>query len=126
MIRRVFGRLWSLARLFPTAAPGIRFGSGASVLLTFLFGLSFVIGLGLMGLGVDLNAVELWLERQSGWLDIVGTIAFKGVLLLALAASAAVVTFAVVGRSPEDRPGVVAALIALAIGYLSFVGVFLV
>jgi hypothetical protein len=124
MIGRFFAWLWTLARFFPTVAPGIRFGSGASVLLTFLFLVFFLIGLGLVGLGFDLNDVDAWLARQGSTFDLIGTILFKIILLAVLSVCLLVATSPITDRSNKDRPGGCMILVAIAISYLCVVGIF--
>ena len=124
MIGRFFAWLWDLARFFPTVAPGIRFGSASSVLLTFLFFIFFLIGLVLVLLGFDLGEVDAWLDRQSDWLEFVGTLIFKGFLLVVLAICVLIATSPITDRSNKDRPGGCMILIAIAIGYVCVVGVF--
>lgn len=121
---RFFAWLWDLARFFPTVAPGIRFGSASSVLLTFLFFVFFLVGLGLVLLGFDLDAVDAWLDRQGGWLALVGTLIFKAILLLVLLVCVVIATSPITDRSNKDRPGGCMILIAIAIGYFCVVGVF--
>ena len=124
MIGRFFSWLWSLARLFPTAIPGVRFGGGASVLLTFLFLVFFIAGLMLVGFGFDLDEVDVWLDRHADLFGLIGTILFKGLLLGVLAICLLVVSSPVIDRSNKDRPGGCMILIAIAIGYLCIVGIF--
>ena len=121
---RFLAWLWDLARFFPTVAPGIRFGSGSSVLLTFLFFVFFLIGLVLVLLGFDLSEVEAWLDRHADLFDLIGTILFKGLLLGILAICLLVVASPITDRSNKDRPGGCMILIATAIGYVCVVGVF--
>ena len=110
--------------MFPTVAPGIRFGSASSVLLTFLFLVFFLVGLGLVLLGFDLDDVDAWLDRQGGWLALIGTLIFKGVLLLVLLVCVVIATSPITDRANKDRPGGCMILVALAIGYFCVVGVF--
>ncbi len=121
---RFLAWLWDLARFFPTVAPGIRFGSGSSVLLTFLFFVFFLIGLVLVLLGFDLSEVEAWLDRHADLFDLIGTILFKGLLLGILAICLLIATSPITDRSNKDRPGGCMILIAIAIGYVCVVGVF--
>ena len=121
---RFFAWLWDVARFFPTVAPGIRFGSGASVLLTFLFFVFFLVGLALVLLGFDLDAVDAWLDRQGGWLALIGTLIFKAILLLVLLVCVVIATSPITDRANKDRPGIFMILTAIAIGYFCVVGVF--
>jgi len=137
MIGRFFGFLWTIARFFPTQAPGIRFGSALSVLLTFLVLVFFLIGLGLVLLGFDLEKVDVWLDRHNDWFELLGTILLKGFLVFVLAICTVIVVGSIIDRiyvpvtikkngrpSSEDRPGGCFLLIAIAIGYFCVVGVF--
>ena len=121
---RFLAWLWDVARFFPTVAPGIRFGSATSVLLTFLFYVFFLIGLALVLLGFDLDAVDAWLDRQGGWLALIGTLIFKAILLIVLLVCVVIATSPITDRSNKDRPGGCMILIAIAIGYFCVVGVF--
>lgn len=132
MIGRFFGWLWSVARYFPTQAPGIRFGSASSALLTFLFFVFFIAGLILVLLGFDIGEVEDWLDRHADLFDLIGTILFKGLLVFVLAICGLVVGATVYGwfakRTPgqpkEAGPGGCLTLAAIAIGYACVVGIF--
>ena len=121
---RFLAWLWDVARFFPTVAPGIRFGSATSVLLTFLFFVFFLIGLALVLLGFDLDAVDAWLDRQGGWLALIGTLIFKAILLIVLLVCVVIATSPITDRSNKDWPGGCMILIAIAIGYFCVVGVF--
>jgi len=66
--------LWRWGRF--VSAPGLRFGSGAAQLYGFLYLLFFCVAIVLVLLGLDLEKVDLWLDRQGGWLDAVGTVLF--------------------------------------------------
>ena len=121
---RFLAWLWDLARFFPSGGRGIRFGSGSSVLLTFLFFVFFLIGLVLVLLGFDLSEVEAWLDRHADLFDLIGTILFKGLLLGILAICLLIATSPITDRSNKDRPGGCMILIAIAIGYVCVVGVF--
>lgn len=146
MIRQFLDFLWRLVRLFPAAGvQGIRYVSGASILLSFLFFLFFAIGLVLVLFGFDLAKVDLWLDRNGGVLDLIGTILFKVVLAGILLICALVVLSPLLDlfdrgdtASTDNTRGArtrqaassplgtgCAVLIALAIGYFCFVGLFL-
>lgn len=116
--------LWSIARVFPTVGPGIRFGSGASVLLTFLFLVFFIIGLALMGLGFDLDDVDAWLDSHDSWIALLGDIILKGVGLLALVVCAMLVIAPVFDAKSRNGQGGCLALVALVVGYFCFILVF--
>lgn len=129
---RFFRWLWSLARLFPSVAPGIRFGGGASVLLSFLFFVFVVVAVVLVALGFDLGQVDDWLDRNAGIFDKIGTILFKGLLVFILAICALVVGAVIhgwfakkkPGQSDKDQPGGCMFIAAIVIGYVCVVGIF--
>ncbi len=140
MIGRFFRFLWALARFFPAlGVEGIRIGSFNAIFLSFLFFLFFAIGLVLVLLGIDLGAVDGWLDRQAWWIESAGTVLFKLILAGILLVCALVVVWPVLALF--DKPGAAqtgkndkkigpagmgcAALCALAIGYFCFVGIFL-
>ena len=147
MIGRFFGFLWGLARLFPAAGlEGIRYGSTASVFFSFLVFLFFTIGLVLVLLGFDLDEVDLWLDRNAGTFDLIGTIIWKIMLagILAICVLVVVAPFLGGGSEEDGRRTLSAAqrregeqpkesmlrmgcttLFALAIGYFCYVGIFL-
>jgi hypothetical protein len=146
MIGRFFAFLWSLARLFPAAGvQGVRYASGASILLSFLFFVFFAIGLVLVLFGFDLAKVDLWLDRNGGVLNLIGTILFKIVLAGILLICALVVLSPLLalfdrsdtastdktrGARGNERTSSYlgmgcAVLAALAIGYFCFVGLIL-
>ncbi len=124
MIRVFFSWLWSLARHFPTVGPGIRFGSGASVLLTFLFLVFFIIGLALMGLGFDLDDVDAWLHSHDSWIALFGDIILKGLGLLALVVCAMLVAAPIFDARSRNGQGGCLALVALVVGYFCVIMVF--
>lgn len=81
--------LWRISRSsWVEMDPSLRPGSRASALMLFFFLIFLPIGLVLVLLGFDLGDVDSWIDRQAGWLDLVGTLAFKGlgalILLLCL------------------------------------------
>ena len=148
MIGRFFGFLWTLARMFPAAGlPGIRFGSGGSVFYSFLVFFFIVVAVVLVLLGFDLEQVDAWLDRNADTFDLIGTIIWKIMLagIMALCALVVVAPF-IDGKSKDDdvpqhstanrrREGEAqtqswfsigcATLVALAIGYVCYVGIFL-
>ena len=127
--------LWRIARASRVdVGEGLRPGSGASALYLFLFLVFALAALVLLALGFDLDAVDHWLERQGGWLDALGTIAFKALLALVLLACLALGGVAIrgirrrlLGRRPrpaqdEDTPGWGSLILAIVIGYFAAVG----
>lgn len=126
---------WRIARASRVdLGEGLRPGSGASALYLFLFLVFALVALVLLTLGFDLDAVDLWLERRGGWLDALGTIAFKALLALVLLTSVLVgglaaqgISQRVLGRRAapardEDGPGWGSLILALVIGYFAAVG----
>lgn len=137
MIARIFGFLWFLVTAFTaTAFRGIRYGSGSFVFLSFLVAVFFVVGLVLTLLGIDLEAANQWIERQTWWLEIVGIVIFKLILAGILAICALVVASPIIDRrtptkqrkgadkADDNRPGGCMIAGALLIGYFCVVGIF--
>ncbi|BCW88233.1 hypothetical protein sos41_13710 [Alphaproteobacteria bacterium SO-S41] len=147
MIGRFFGFLWGLARVFPAAGlQGIRFGSGASVFYSFLFFFFLVVAVVLVLLGFDLEQVDAWLDRNADTFDLIGTTIWKTMLAGIMALCALVIAAPFIDRKPkDDAPQNLnakerrkdeaqkqswfsigcATLVALAIGYVCYVGIFL-
>ena len=147
MIGRFFGFLWTLARMFPAAGlQGIRFGSGASVLYSFLVFFFLVVAVVLVLLGFDLEQVDLWLDRNADTFNLIGTIIWKIMLagIMAICALVIVAPFLDGKAKPDGLAGAdaklqreteaekeswfsigCATLVALTIGYFCYVGIFL-
>jgi hypothetical protein len=103
-IGRVIAWLWAFSRRsWIDTGIGLRPRSGASALVLFLFLILFPIGLVLVLLGFDFGDVDAWLERQSGWLDAVGTLLFRGIAGFTLLMCVLLVVSAVVDRKSPDR-----------------------
>ena len=124
MIARFLAFLWNLARFAPSQAFGLRFGSAASILVTFLTIIFFLVGVGLVVVGVDLDAADRWLDAQGGWLAAAGTILFKGVLAAVLLVCLIVATSPLTDRRNPDGPGGCMVVAAIAVGYFCAVGLF--
>ena len=60
-----------------SAHENLRPRSPASGLLLFLFVMFFLVGLVLVLLGFDLNALDLWLDEHGHWLHFVGSWLFR-------------------------------------------------
>ncbi len=143
-IGTLLGGLWRIARASRIdVGEGLRPGSGASALYIFFFLVFALAAIVLLALGVDLDEVDRWLDRQGGWLGALGTIAFKALLALVLLACLFAGGMAIhgVGRRlsqrlsgrtrktartraqpAEDGLGWGVLLIALVIGYFAAVG----
>lgn len=107
---------------------GLRWRSGGALLFGFLFAALFVVGLGLVLLGFDLDAVDRWLEARAGWFDLIGTLLFRALLVLIVL----VCGFAIgaglyqrVTRAPkyEETIGWSVMILALAIGWFCWGGI---
>jgi hypothetical protein len=73
--------LWRVANFWRVSPIGeARVGSPLAGGLLFLFLVFASIGLVLMMLGFDLNEVDIWLDAQGGWLDVVGRVLFRGLV----------------------------------------------
>jgi len=71
--------LWDIARRsWVSTDPGLRPRSGTSALLLFLFLIFAVVGIILRLLGVNLADADRWLDAQGGWLNTLGSLAFRG------------------------------------------------
>lgn len=123
--------LWDLAqRSSVSIDPGLRPRSGASALLLFFFLVFFVVGLILHLLGADLAAADRWLDAQGGWLDALGTLAFRALSGLIFLACVAMVGAGLVGfgggsrrRGGDDEGiGLVGIGVAAVIGYFAWFG----
>ena len=104
---------------------GLRPGSNAAVLMTFLILLFTIVGISLAVAGFDIGDVERWVDAQGGWLDAVGTFLFKVLLALILMICALVVWAAFFDRTNPQRPGVVGVIVApspTAMGVASALG----
>jgi hypothetical protein len=121
-----FAGLWRIANFWRISpVEGVRTGSALAGGLLFLFLLFFIIGMALVVLGFDLNAVDAWLAAQGGWLDALGTLLLKAVFAFVLLICAAVAVAAVFDRSNPDRPGVVSVLIAAVVAWFAWNGLFI-
>lgn len=84
-IGRFIASLWHLSRRsWVDVGMGLRPGSRASALVLFLFLIFLIIGGLLMLLGFDLADVDRWIDAQTGWLDLVGTLLFNALLAVIL------------------------------------------
>lgn len=104
---------------------GLRPGSNAAVLVTFLTLFFIVVGAALLAMGFDLNEVDRWLDAQGGWLNALGTLLFK--IILAMICLIAVVSVgAALVKQKEGRwkPSFGIALGAAVVAYFAGVGLF--
>ena len=132
----LLGGLWRIARASHVdIGGGLRPGSGASAIYIFLFLVFALVAILLLALGFDLDTVDAWLARQGGWLDALGTIAFKAMLAFVLLMCLILGGMAVrgigrrilgrrrTGKAPEEQElGWGTLLLALVLGYFAAVG----
>ena len=102
---------------------GLRFGSGSAALYTLLFLILFLVGLGLVLLGFDLNQVDRWIDAQGGWLDAVGSFLFRVACALVLLVCLFAIGGALFDRKNPERPGLGCAFLALITGYFAWFGI---
>ncbi len=129
-IADLVGGLWNVSRRsWVDVGGGLRPRSRASGLYLFLILLFSVIGLALVLLGFDLDAVDRWLDARAGWFDLIGRLIFKAllaVILLFCVLCAGAVLDGRLAPGEEDRPGwgaTAGTLIGtLVVGYLAWVG----
>jgi hypothetical protein len=133
--------LWGFSRgLRVEGGPGLRPGSGAATLWTFLFLVFLLVGLVLLALGFDLDEVDRWIDRRVDWFDLAGTILFKGLLAAVLLFCVLLGGFALYARidvmlcglrrlagsrrpaAPDDAPGWGSLLVSVVIGYFAAAG----
>ena len=80
----LFGRIWRSSRNIGVEVGGVSLYGSAAGLYLNLFLIFFVIGGALMLLGFNLDDVDRWLDARAGWFDLIGTLAFKALLVLIL------------------------------------------
>ena len=102
---------------------GLRFGSGAAALYTFLFLVFFLIGVVLVLLGFNLGNIDLWLEAHGGWIAAIGSLLFRAVCALVLLLCLFMIGGALFDRRNPERPGLGCAILALVVGYFAWFGV---
>jgi len=125
----LWGALWRFSRrTWVSVNPDLRPRSPVSGLYLFLFLVFFIIGLILILLGVDLNDVDVWLEAQSGWLDVVGSVLFRALCGFIMLMCAVVVVGGVCQRvipslKDDDRITVGMMIGAVPIAYFAWFGV---
>lgn len=125
LIGSFFGHLWRVANFWRVSPIGqARTGSMLAAGLMFLVMAFTVIGFILVGLGFDLDQVDRWLDAQGGWLDLVGTIAFRILLVFIMLICGFTILGWLFDRKNPDRPGWGMAIGALIIGYVCAATVF--
>ena len=125
-IARFFGGLWAFARnSWVDVGMGLRPGSRASGLVVFLFLVFFLVGLALVLLGFDLGDVDRWIDAQSGWLDVIGTILFRIVCGVLLVLCLPQFYLYVAHLNDPVRPGCACLIMAAIVGYLGYIGAFI-
>jgi hypothetical protein len=120
----LIGALWRFSRRsWIDTGIGLRPRSGASALVLFLFLIFFLVGLVLMLLGISLDDVDSWLEAQAGWLDAVGSFAFRAVSGLVILICLFTIGWAIFDRKDPERPGAGCVLLAILVAYFAWFGV---
>lgn len=134
LLSRLLGGLWAFSKTTSLGVvPGLRAGSGASALAGFLFLVFFLVGGVALLLGYDLNTVDRWLDRQTNWLDALGSLLFRllcgAILLLCVAGVAGGVYQKIAGgkpRSPDEERDAIGwggIVTCAVIGYFAWFGV---
>ena len=138
----LIGGIWRYSCHIWIDVGGLKLYGGASALYFILFLIFFSIGTVLMLLGFNLGDVDRWLDARAGWFDLIGTLAFKGLLVFILLICVLMVGMGLFERLPRkhrisrgkgkppdesssDRPLSFGAMIAaLIVGYFAYVGIF--
>jgi len=142
-----FGRIWRSSRQIGIDFGGVRLYGGAAGFYANLFLIFFVIGAVLLLFGVNLDAVDRWLDARAGWFGLIGTLLFKALLVVILLVCLVLIgngLFERVARprrrpqrkarspdkagSPEaaasEKPmGFGAMIVALIVAYFAYVGI---
>jgi hypothetical protein len=139
VIGAILGGLWNYCRLSARAT-----GYGTPALYLFLYYILLPVGLLLVLLGFDLEAVDRWLDGHAGWLDALGSLAFKALLAIVLLVSVLGVAAGLFGRlralvrpaptttrrrgtdgaEADDLPGWGTVLLCLVLGYFAAASLF--
>lgn len=127
-LRSGFAGLWRIANFWRISPlEGVRTGSALAGALLFLFLVFFVIGIALVSLGFDLNEVDRWLDAQGGWLDFLGRVIIRIILVFVLLMSVAIAGAVLFARDEEGTPGWLATIgvivLCLLVGYCSAVNI---
>ncbi|HRK65653.1 MAG TPA: hypothetical protein PLN53_14755 [Terricaulis sp.] len=127
-LRSGFAGLWRIANFWRISPlEGVRTGSPLAGALLFLFLVFFVIGIVLVSLGFDLNEVDRWLDAQGGWLDFLGRVIIRIILVFVLLMCVAIAATMLFARGAEGAPGwlatIGALLLCLLVGYCSAVNI---
>jgi hypothetical protein len=117
LIGGFFGQLWRFANFWRVSpVEGVRTGSklaGGLLFLALVFG---VVGVVLVTLGFDLDQVDLWLDAQGGWMDVVGKLFLRGVVWFVFLCCVVLVLGWAFDRKNPERPGWGVALGAALVG----------
>ncbi len=126
------GQLWRFANFWRVSPIGeARIGSplaGGLLFLVLLFG---VIGVILVVLGAvfgfSLDDVDIWLDRQGGWMSFVGAILIQKVLMAIVLLACVLIVIGLVFFRDNEAPGwgktILVLLVCLLLGYCSAVNV---
>lgn len=130
-IGNFIGGLWRYANFWRVSPIGeARIGSPLAGGLLFLFLLFCVIGfiLTVVGwvFGFDLNDVDVWLDAQGGWMDVVGTFLIQKALMAVVLLFCVVGAFALLIDEDSRKLGnwwrtILLLLLCLFVGYCSTV-----
>lgn len=123
----LIGGLWNISRRsWADVGGGLRPGSPAAGLYLFLVLIFFLIGLALVLLGFDLDAVDRWLDAHADGFDLIGTVIFKALLAVILLFCAIIIGAGIYERVVPGKGkrefGWGLMIGALAVGYFVWVG----
>lgn len=126
-IAGLIGGLWNISRRsWVDVGGGLRPGSPAAGLYLFLVLIFFLIGLALMLLGFDLEAVDRWLDARADWFELIGTVIFKALLAVILLFCAVIIGAGLYERVVPGKGkrefGLGLMIGALVAGYFVWVG----
>lgn len=78
-VAKFFGFLWRMSRGGALGDDlGLRIGSGAAALYTFLWLVFLVVAIVLVTMGFDLEAVDRWLNAHTSWFELIGDLLWRG------------------------------------------------
>lgn len=87
-----------------------------------------IVGVAATIMGVKLSNLDLWTETLGSWLDPIGRVIFKILVVLVFLASLVIAITCIAGeifdRDNKDRPGLGLALVALILAYFTGVSIF--
>lgn len=131
-IGRALGGLWRFANFWRVSPiDGVRTGSPLAGALLFLFFLFCIIGAILFVLGAifgfGLSDVDAWIDRQGGWLELIGKIliqkVFMAVVLLFCIGIGVVLVFFRDSDAPNWLITLPLLMLLLFVGYCSSVNI---